>query len=267
MRHLKTLLCVGIATFFFTSAYAQPGILGRMRRVGNNVADKIIDKKVDEAVNGQNNQNGNNQQSTPGSSSGNNPANTGGQGLISTPPDVNENLLAAENSFKGGKYGEARYAVQQAMLGVELQIGQKILKSMPETVAGLKKDTTQDQVTSTGWGWAGLTILRKYKDQSDKQFTITIANNAAWMSAINMYFNNPGFAQSTNGQQNVKQIMVNGRRSIIEFDKGSGYKISMPLGQTSLVIMEGRNFKTEAEITEAAKQINFDGIQALLGEK
>lgn len=269
MRHLKTLLCCSITAILFTSAYAQPGVLGRMRRIGNTVADKVIDKKVDEAVNGKNNQTGNNQQSTPGSTGGNNPSNNDGQGLISTPPDVNENLLAAESSFKSGKYGEARYAVQQAMLGVELQIGQKILKSMPDAVAGIKKDTTQDQVTSTSWGWTGLTILRKYRDKEkgDKQFTLTIANNAAWMSAINMYFNNPGYAQSTNGQQNMKQIMINGHRSIIEYDKGSGYKVSMPLGQTSLVIMEGINFKTEAEMTEAAKQINFDGIQALLGEK
>ena len=185
-----------------------------MKKVGNNVADKVINKKIDEAVNGQGNPNGTGQPGTPGTPGANNPSNNGGQGLISTPPDVNENLTAAETSFKGGKYGEARYAVQQAMLGVELQIGQQILKSMPEAIVGLKKDTTQDQVTSTGWGWAGLTIVRKYKGADDKQFGITIANNAAWMSAINMYFNNAGYAQSTNGQQNMKQIMISGHRAI-----------------------------------------------------
>jgi hypothetical protein len=202
MRHLKTLLCCGIATLLISSVHAQPGLLNKMRRAGNNVADRVINKKVDEAVTGQSNPNGTSQPGTPGA---NNPSNNGGQGLISTPPDVNENLTAAESSFKSGKYGEARYAVQQAMLGVELQIGQKILKSMPDAIAGLKKDTTQDQVTSTGWGWAGLTILRKYKGADDKQFSITIANNAAWMSAINMYFNNAGYAQSTNGQQNMNR--------------------------------------------------------------
>jgi hypothetical protein len=61
--------------------------------------------------------------------------------------------------------------------------------------------------------------------------------------------------------------MINGHRSIIEFDKGSGYKVSLPLGQSSLVVMEGVNFKTEAEMTDAVKKIDFDGIQALLGEK
>jgi hypothetical protein len=44
----------------------------------------------------------------------------------------------------------------------------------------------------------------------------------------------------------MKQIMISGHRAIIEFDKGSGYKVSLPLGQTSLVVMEGVNFKNRS---------------------
>jgi hypothetical protein len=65
MRHLKTLLCCGIATILFSSGYAQ-GILNKMKKVGNNVADKVINKKIDEAVNGQGNPNGTGQPGTPG---------------------------------------------------------------------------------------------------------------------------------------------------------------------------------------------------------
>ena len=98
--------------------------------------------------------------------------------MVSTPPDVKQNLSSAESAFKTGKYSETRYALQQAMLGVEMEIGHKILKTLPETVSGLKKDEAEDQVTSTGWGWAGLTIQRQYKNNDDKQLNVMVANNA-----------------------------------------------------------------------------------------
>jgi hypothetical protein len=195
-----------------------------------------------------------------------NPSNKGGQGLVVTPPDVKENLGTAEAVFKEGKYSEARYAVQQAMLGVEMQIGQQILKSLPETVGDLPFNPKADQVTSTGWGWAGLTIKREYQKE-DKQLRFTITNNSAWMQAINLYFNNVGYAQQTGGQQNWKQTRIKGHRAVVEYNEGSGYKLSAPLGQTSLLVYEGVNYNTEQEFMAAANAIDIDAIKNKLGEK
>jgi len=271
MLNQKIFVCCGIFILCFSAAESQ-SLLKKIKQKAESVAEKVVDKKVDDAIGGQNNKNGN----APGSSTGNtgstgnrgggNPSNKGGQGLITTPPDVKENLSTAETAFKSGSYGEARYAVQQAMLGVEMEIGQKLLKSFPETVAGLKKDAGADQVTSTGWGWAGLTINREY-ETGDKQFKIMVSNNAAWMQAINLFFNNTGYAQTTGGEQKWKQTKVKGNRAVIEFDRSSGYKLSVPIGQTSLIMFQGVNFATEQEMMNAANQIDIDGIKAQLGEK
>lgn len=257
MRNLKILLCC-IAVCCFTQTHAQ-GFLNKVKQKAQAAADALgNDKKTEQP--------GQTTSSTPGSTGSNRPSNNSGQGLVTAPPDVKENLTTAETSFKSGSYSDTRYAIQQAMLGVELEIGKNILKSLPATVAGLNKNESADQVTSTGWGWVGLTIHREYQ-QGDKQFRVTIANNAAWMQAINIYFNNAGYAQSSGGQQNWKQIKVKGYRSIIEFDKGSGYKISIPLGQTSLLVLEGVNFTSEQDLMGAANQIDIDGIKTQLGEK
>ncbi|MBP9927237.1 MAG: hypothetical protein KBF45_14745 [Cyclobacteriaceae bacterium] len=198
---------------------------------------------------------------------GNNPSNQGGAGLISTPPDVNQNLADAEVAYKKNSYGEARYSVQQAMLGVELEIGNKVLKSLPESVSGLGKSATEDQVTSTGWGWAGLTIQREYSDGKDKQFTATIANNSVWMAGVNAYLASGGYAQQTSGQQNWKQTKLKGYRAIIEYSEGSGYKLSVPIGQSSIIVFEGTNFATEPDMMKAAETFNIDGIKKELGEQ
>jgi len=269
MPNVKLLLCFAVAACCVTTADAQ-GLLKKMKDKAAAISDKVIDKKVDEAIGVPNNNGSGNSTGMPGSTttgnSKNNPANKGGQGLVTTPPDVKENLASAETAFKNANYGEARYAVQQAMLGVEMQIGQDILKSLPETVAGLKKDASADQVTSTGWGWVGLTIHREYRE-GDKQLRLTVANNAAWMQAINLYFTNAGYAQTTGGQQNWKQTKVKGYRAVIEYDESSGYKLSVPLGQTSLLIFEGVNFANEQDMMNAASQFDIDGIKTRLGEK
>ncbi|HET7899216.1 MAG TPA: hypothetical protein VFL47_16130, partial [Flavisolibacter sp.] len=241
-------------------------------------ANQVVDKKADDAANkalgidnGQSSTGNNGTQGpgSPGNTSSrgsNNPNNKGGAGLIVTPPDVKENLTTAETVFGQGKYSEARYAVQQAMLGVELQIGQQILKSLPEAIGDLKFDPKADQVTSTGWGWAGLTIKREY-NKDDQQFRFNITNNAAWMQAINLYFANAGYAQQTGGQQNWKQTRIKGYRAVIEYSDGAGYKLSVPLGQTSLLLYEGVNYANEQDFMNAANTIDIDAIKTKLGEK
>lgn len=266
MRHFKTLLFLACCTFYFP---VQAQLMKKLKDKANAVADKVIDKKIDdkaEEVTGVSNSGGGNNSGSSSAGSKNNPRNKGGAGLISTPPDVKENLAQAETSFSGAKYSEARYAVQQAMLGVELQIGQAILKSLPQAIGDLKYDAAADQVTSTGWGWAGLTIYREY-GKDDKQLRFSVANNAVWMQAINLYFNNGGYAQSTGGQQNWKQTKIKGLRAVIEYSEGSGYKLSAPLGQTSLLIYEGVNYANEQEFMKAAEQIDVDNIKKQLGEK
>lgn len=266
MQQLKTFACCVSALLLLYTANGQ-GFLKKIKQKAEQAADKAIDKKVDNTT-GVNNNAGTdaNNPSPTNSSSKSRPANKGGQGLIATPPDVNQNLGNAETSFKNGKYSDARYAVQQAMMGVEMQIGKKILEGLPDAIGNLKKDTTTDQVTSTGWGWAGLTIQRDY-NANDQQLTFTIANNAVWMQAINLYLNNGGYMQTSGGEQKWKQVKVQDEKAVVEYDQSSGYKLSVPLGQTSLLVYQGVNFSTEQDFMNAVNKINIESIKKQLGEK
>lgn len=265
MKYIKFLIASGIV-FSVGLAPASGQILNKIKQKASQKAEKALEKKLgleDEKKNNPNAPGG------PGSSgnSGNNPSNSTGGGLITTPPDVQQNITDAQSSFKSGSYGDARYAIQQAMLGVEMEIGEKVLKSLPESISGLAKDPSADQVTSTGYGWVGLTIQREYNDNNDKEFRITVANNAMWMSALNMYLAGGGYSQTTGGEQNWKQTKLKGNRAIIEYNEGSGYKLSVPIGQSSLIVFEGVNFATEPDMMKAAETVDVDGIKKMLGEQ
>ena len=254
-------------------------VLNRLKQKVENKTEQKAGQEIDKLFVGKKNQSGN--QSCQGGQSGaggkqggqggsgsggSNPSNKGGGGLISTPPDVNQNLIDAEAAYKKNSYGEARYSVQQAMLGVELEIGNKIIKSLPESVIGLNKEAESDEVTSTGWGWAGLTIHREYSDKNDKQFSVTISNNSILMAGVNAYLSG-GYAQQTNGEQNWKQTKVKGYRAVIEYSEGSGYTLSVPIGQSSIIVYEGINFVSEQEMMKSAEVINIDAIKKELGEQ
>lgn len=256
--------------FLFAVAPAQSqGLIKKLKQKAEQAADKMVDKKIDKAVEektGVEMGNSGDSKNTSGTGGSGRSGNKGGAGLVTTPPDVNQNLTDAEASFKTGKFAEARYAVQQAMLGVEMEIGKKILKGLPETVLGLSYTAGDDQVTSTGWGWVGLTIQRKY-EQGEKELRTTIANNSVWMSAVNLYLANGGYAQTTGDNQKWKQTKVKGNRAVIEFDESSGYKLTLPIGQTSLIVWEGINFATEQEVMDAANAFDIESIKKTLGEK
>ena len=262
--------CVCLAT-----VGTQAQVLNRLKQKVENKTEQKAGDEIDKLFGGKKkNQTPGGQQGGANGQGGNggeeggngNPSNKGGAGLISTPPDVKQNLADAEVAYKKNSYGEARYSVQQAMLGVELEIGNKILKSLPESVSGLFKEVESDKVTSTGWGWAGLTITREYSDKKDKQFTATIANNSVMMMGVNAYLSG-GYAQQTSGQQNWKQTKVKGYRAVIEYNEGSGYKLTVPIGQSSVIVFEGINFATEPDMMKAAEMFNIDAIKKELGEQ
>ena len=231
---------------------------------------KKLKDKVNNAVSGnssttssENTQSGSNANS-PGS-----PTNTKGGGLTNTtPPDVNQQIADAEKSQASGNYSDARYSIQQALMSIELQIGKQILQSLPATVSGLEKDTTQNKVMSTQWGWNNLTIQSVYK-KADQQLTVTIGNNSMYSGFVDMYFNNSMYMQanSNGNDQNVKQTKVKDYKAIITYDKDKGYTLLVSLGQSSLIVWECINFATEQDVMNAANAFDIDGIKKMLGEQ
>ena len=83
---------------------------------------------------------------------------------------------------------------------------------------------------------------------------------------MNAYLANASYA-STNSDQNYKQVTLQGYRGIIEYDESSGYKLSVPFGQSSILILQGINFENEKEMMDIADNFKIDSIKKQLGEQ
>jgi hypothetical protein len=204
---------------------------------------------------------------TSGTSTNGKPVNKGGAGLKNTPPpDVNQQITDAEQSYQANKYSDARYSIQQALMGVEIQLGRALLKSLPADVNGLSKDETQDKVVSTQWGWSNMTIQRVYSDGKNKQLTISIGNNGLYAGLVNVYLNS-AYVQADANKQNIKQTKLGNYKAIIQYDESTGYTLIVPLGQSSMIVWECINFADENEVMNAAGKFDIDGIKKMLGEQ
>ncbi len=255
------IVLLALSAFVATETQAQ--LLKKLKdKVEKKVLDKTDGNKKDD---NSSSSSGNEQEQT---NTGGKPTNKGGGGLKNTaPPDVNQQITDAEQAHKAGNYSDARYSIQQALMGVEIQLGREILRSLPDTVVKLPKDTLQDKVMSTQWGWNNMTIQRVYTDQKDKQLTITIGNNSMYSAFASAYFNNMYVQQANAENQKSKQVRVKGNKAIIEYDDSKGYTLIMPMGQTSLIVWECINFADENEVISTASSFDIDGIKKMMGEK
>lgn len=187
-------------------------------------------------------------------------------GLNQTPPDVLKNIDDAQLAFKGQKFPESKTSIRQALWGVELEIGQNILKSLPESVEGLKMVKEEDRVTSSGVGFVGLIIERVYRGKDEMELKCMTGNDAALLGLAGMYLAGGMYVNSTD-QTNQKPTRFKEHRAFIQFDEYAGYTLSVPFGQSSVFVVTGVNFDSEDHFMTAANNFDLDRIKKELGEQ
>ena len=259
MRNIFKTTSIFCALVLLLCVSPKAQLLKKIKDKANQAVDKAFDKKVNETTqpNGDNSNGGNGKVS-----------NKGGAGLKnSSPPDVMAQIADAEKAHNAGNFNDARYSVQQALMGVEIQLGREILKSLPSTVNGMDKDTAANIVMSNNWGWNNLTIQTVYNQKPEKQMTITIGNNSMYSGLANVYFGNTAYVQANDKDQNVKQTKVKGYKAVIQYSDNKGYTLLVSLGQTALIVWECVNFKDEDDVMKTASEFDIDGIKKMMGEQ
>ncbi|HTD40360.1 MAG TPA: hypothetical protein VK671_07060 [Mucilaginibacter sp.] len=259
MKRVLYFLCFLVAVMVTNNASSQSLFKKLKDKVVNKAVDNAVDKKIGTSPAGE----------SGNSNSGSNgkPSNKGGGGLSNTtPPDVKAQMAEAETAHAAKNYSDARYSLQQALMGVELQLGRQILKSLPASADALPVDTLQDVVMSTQWGWSNLSIHRVWK-KADKQLTITIGNAGIYAGLAALYFTNAGMVEANGAKQNFKQVRVKGNKGIIQYENSTGYTLIVSLGQSSMIVWECINFANEQEVMSTANAFDIDGIKKMLGEQ
>ena len=186
-----------------------------------------------------------------------------GGGLDQELPDVNLHIAEAGESFSAKNYAGARSNLRQALWGVELEMGQNVLRSLPEEVGSLGHDAGADRVSSTGVGFVGLLIERTYRGPEDMELSLSIGSDSGLLSLANLAMAS-GHYQTTD-QANQKQVRFKDHNAHLYYDDDSGYTLSVPFGQSSVFLLQGVNYASEAAFMTAAGQFDIQTIKQKLG--
>lgn len=189
-----------------------------------------------------------------------------GSGLTQDVPDVNLHIADARDAYSANRYSSAKSSLRQALWGVELEIGQQVLASLPETVGGLRVDQANDRVSSTGIGFVGLIIERKYSGGDDMELNLSVGNDSGLFGLAHAAVAGGLHVNSTD-DANHKQIRFQDHTAYIQYDDYDGYMLSVPFGQSSLFLLQGVNFDDETSFMAAAGQFNLQTIKQKLGEQ
>jgi len=187
-----------------------------------------------------------------------------GGGLSEATIDVNQAITDAENAYADNNYRGAKASLREALKGVEVEMGQQVLESLPETVAGLNVNKQRDNINSTGTGLMGLMIERAYEGRNDMELSVAIGNESALLGITGMYFA-AGYPYQDADQTNQKEIRYQDHQALIQYDDNTGYALSVPFGQSSILLIKGVNFESEASFMAAANQFKLADIKQKLG--
>jgi hypothetical protein len=255
----KTILMALFLGFGFTSLVNAQGSL--MRRLQQKTEEKIIEEIFKEPENEKSPD-----RTTPGTERSPQTRNQRGGGLDQEVPDVSKSITDADLAFNAGKYVEAKSSVRNALWGIELEIGQNVLNSLPQSVGQLQSDKNDDRVTSTGIGFVGLVIERTYRGKDDMVLSASVGSDSAILGLAGLYMTEGLYMQSSD-QTDQKQIRFQDHRATIQYTDYDGYTLSIPFGQSSLFLVKGVNYDSESQFLTAANSFDISKIKKELGEQ
>lgn len=170
--------------------------------------------------------------------------------------DFDKNLATAKSSYGSGDLDNARFAMEQMLRDLDIQIGKEILKVLPTQVGSLKSDATKDNLTG-GAGYAGGLYVQRYYGADPKEAQIEIVNNSPMMNSIQAILTTPILGGMMR-DENQKQVKIQGYKSLLTKSVDSStaktnYELQIPMNNTLVTLkIDDSN---EADITAAANAI------------
>jgi hypothetical protein len=173
--------------------------------------------------------------------------------------EVQERLNEAQSSYSSGDLENARFALQQALQGINQAIGKDILGLLPDNLGGMDKVDTDDNVTGVNIGFAGLFVNRSYKGEN-KDAAIQIMSDSPMIAGINAMLAMPSFI---NSDPNQKRIKIENYKALLTKSTNTGgvvsYNIQMPFG-SSMFTFTSNGINEENEVTTLLKSIPVEKI-------
>lgn len=151
--------------------------------------------------------------------------------------DFNKNITTARNAYAGGNLEDARFAMQQMLNDLDMEIGKEVLKMLPTKMGALASNATSDNVTANA-GMLGVLIHRDYGTE-ERKIKLDLMGHSPLVASINAILSIPFIGNSGDGTQKV--IKVDGYKGMLQKSvntdtNNTSYTLQIPIGSTLLTL-------------------------------
>jgi hypothetical protein len=165
--------------------------------------------------------------------------------------DFTKNVSTARSAYAAGKLQDSRFAMEQMLRDLDIEIGKEILKLLPAKIGARNANTASDNVNGSS-GLTGLIVERHYGNQPSTA-SIEIINNSPLINSIGLILAAPMMHD-----QNQKVMRIQGYKALLTKNQNSetgktGYELQIPMNNTLITVRIPET--TETEITAAANTI------------
>lgn len=173
-----------------------------------------------------------------------------------TAQDFAKNVSTARSAYAAGNLQDSRFAMEQMLRDLDIEIGKEILKLLPVKIGTRNANTASDNVNGTG-GFTGLFVERQYGADPNNA-SIEIINNSPLITSLGVILAAPMMRD-----QNQKVIKVQGYKALLTKNQNTetgktGYELQIPMNNTLITLKITDT--NETEITGAANTIPLSKI-------
>lgn len=173
-----------------------------------------------------------------------------------TAQDFQKSISSARTAYAAGNLQDSRFAMEQMLRDLDIEIGKEILKLLPSKIGPRNANTASDNVNGTT-GFTGLFVERQYGTDPNNA-SIEVINNSPLINSIGLILAAPMMHD-----QNQKVIKVQGYKALLTKNQNSetgktGYELQIPMNNTLITLRITET--SETEITTAANTIPLANI-------
>ncbi|HDR89734.1 MAG TPA: hypothetical protein ENN63_08940 [Bacteroidetes bacterium] len=175
--------------------------------------------------------------------------------------DVPAKLNEALAAWEAGQLENARYALEEALNGINHTIGKEILDLLPTSMGDMAMVAEEDDATGTSMGIAGLFVQRNYRN-GEKNASVEIVSDSPLLSGINTILSMPVIMQNDPNQKRIRLGNYKALMTRTTDDTGKvSWDIQMPFG-SSLLTFRCSGIEDEATVTGLANTLQVEKIVA-----
>jgi hypothetical protein len=177
--------------------------------------------------------------------------------------EVTDQMDAARKAYDAGDLRTAVESLNFAVASIKEQESARLLKLLPEPLAGWQADPASSENAGIASMIAGINLKRRYFRPDGAEVTLSVMGDSPLLPMLTMLLSSPFMMQADPG---TKPYTLKGQRGITKHDpKSDEYETSLIIGNRLLIQGKGSGLTDGTAVQQYMEALDIGAIQKAFG--